>query len=77
MDENEIMTAEQVINEVPEVINEKTGMSTGAAMLIGGVIAGGLIVGGKMLMSMWKKRKAMKEITVIRGSEEPEAEDPE
>ncbi|MBR5862198.1 MAG: hypothetical protein IKZ08_02615 [Bacteroidales bacterium] len=54
---------EEQVNEVDEIIEEteeSTGMSNGAAMLIGGLItaAGFAVVGG--IKKLWKNHKAKK-----------------
>lgn len=82
MNENEIMTNE-VMNEEPEVIEEKSGIGTGAAMLIGGLIVAGAIAGGKKLKAVWDDHKAKKEAKktkdpdVVAVAEAKEVEDPE
>lgn len=61
MNENEIMVNEEVMEE-PEVIEEKSGMNTGLAMLIGGVVTAAGIAGAKMLKKAWVAHKTKKEI---------------
>lgn len=83
MDENEIMVTEEAMNEEPEVMEEKSGMSTGLAMVLGGLITAGAIAGGKKLKSLWDKHKAKKEIALTQDSDEvtitdsEESSDPE
>ena len=64
MEENkEIMTVENEYTEVPEVeTQEKHGMGTGAAMLLGGLLTAGGIAAFRKL----KERKAKKETTKSR-----------
>lgn len=56
MDENEIMTVEN------EEVSTGNGIGTGMAMLIGGLLAAGIITGGKQLKKMIDKRKNDKKI---------------
>jgi hypothetical protein len=56
MDENEIMTVEN------EEVSTENGIGTGMAMLIGGLLAAGIITGGKQLKKMIDKRKNDKKI---------------
>ena len=60
MNENEIIVNEEVMEE-PEVIDEKSGMNTGLAMLIGGVVTAAGIAGAKMLKRVWTAHKIKKE----------------
>ena len=60
MDENEIMTVE---NEEVSDVSTGNGIGTGMAMLIGGLLAAGIITGGKQLKKIIdKKRKNDKKI---------------
>lgn len=77
MDENEIMTNEEVMNEEPEVVEKKSGMGTRKAMLIGGLIATGVIAGLTKLKQMHDQRKALKELPTAKDSEDSEGAEPE
>lgn len=72
MEDNEIMTTEVTTTEEPEVCEEKSGMSTGLAMLIGGAIVAGVYAGGKKLKKVLDKRKAQKEAEQTVESEATE-----
>lgn len=73
MEDNEIMTTEVTTTEEPtEVYEEKSGMSTGLAMLIGGAIVAGVYAGGKKLKKVWDKHKTKKEAEQTVESEATE-----
>ena len=60
---DETMTNE-MINEVPEMINEASSVSgVGLGVLIGSGLTLAAIAGGKKLWSVWKKHKASKTAT--------------
>lgn len=78
MEENEIMTTE--VMEMPEVSEEKSGMNTGLAMLIGGVVTAAGLAGARKIRKVWIAHKAKKaalaasESEVIEGTAEQVSE---
>lgn len=76
MDENEIMTVEN------EEVSTGNGIGTGMAMLIGGLLAAGIITGGKQLKKIIDKKRKDKKLvetkceTIFESDEtEPMEED--
>lgn len=79
MDENEIMTVE---NEEVSDVSTGNGIGTGMAMLIGGLLAAGIITGGKQLKKIIDKKRKDKKLvgtkceTIFESNEtEPMEED--
>ena len=70
MEENKIINNEETdtVCEVTDEAEEKSGMSTGLAMLIGGGITVGAIALGKAGKKVWAKIKAKKDAS--KASEE-------
>lgn len=59
--EEEVVVTEGVETNVePTEVKEDGGLGTGAAMLLGGLIATGVILGGAKLREVWLARKAKK-----------------
>ena len=91
MNENEIMTINEEVNDqpeivaTPEVIEEESGMGTGGAMLLGGLLTIGVIAGVKLRSYLDHKKEAkkqkefdefLKEHSVeLEDFEEPEVEE--
>lgn len=76
MDENEIMTVEN------EEVSTGNGIGTGMAMIIGGLLAAGIITGGKQLKKIIEKKRKDKKLvetkceTIFESDEtEPMEED--
>lgn len=63
MNEEITMTPEEN-EEFGIEVEEKSGIGTGFAMIVGGVLAVAGIAGVKKLKEMWKNRKSKKEIIV-------------
>lgn len=63
MENNENLVAmEDEALEAIDITVEDSGIGTGLAMIIGGVMTAAVYVGGKKLLGMWRKRKTEKEI---------------
>lgn len=71
MENNEVMNYEEVNELVPveEAAAESSGMSTGLAMAIGGILTAGAIAGGKKLKKVWDNHKAKKELKLAKKAE--------
>lgn len=66
MDEREITTTEEVNEETEETgVEQKSGLNTGLAMLIGGAIALGAGAAVKKVVKIVKNRKAAKQLTTV------------
>ena len=87
MNENEIMTINEEVNDqpeivaTPEVIEEESGMGTGGAMLLGGLLTIGVIAGVKGFKKLRsyldhkKEAKKQKEFDVFLKEHSVELED--
>ena len=67
-------------NEEIMETNERSGMGTGLAMIIGSGLTLAAIAGGKKLKKLWDKRKTKKEqseVVIINSTNEQEAYDSE
>lgn len=74
----ELTPCEEENEEIMEA-NERSGMGTGLAMIIGGGLTLAAIAGGKKLKKLWDKRKTEKERSrvIILESTEDVADDSE
>lgn len=73
MDEKEIMTTETIENEV-SANNETSGIGTGTAMLLGGLVTIGIIFGGKRLRNFIAKHVKRPDVIIADATDVEEDE---
>lgn len=79
METMELTPYEEENEEIMET-NERSGMGTGLAMIIGSGLTLAAIAGGKKLKKLWDKHKTKKEqseVVIINSTNEQEAYDSE
>lgn len=79
METMELTPYEEENEEIMET-NERSGMGTGLAMIIGSGLTLAAIAGGKKLKKLWDKHKTKKEqseVVIINSTDEQEAYDSE